>query len=369
MKLSRLVKSVSLLIALSFGLISCDSAEKPTLEKRIRPVRVSDARLSDGEILRKFAGSSQAALSSVLSFRTGGAIIEFPAKVGMRVDSGTLIAGLNDTDLKIKVQTDEAAFRKASLLAENYKSQFLRVQNLYKRQLLSLVEFENAQTNYEQALAQKDQAKGALDFSKQQLAYSRLESPADGCVVSDVHSALNENISAGQPIVTMNCGNIIEVEVTIPESVISSVQALDSVTVQFASLGERKFSGTVSEISNSATNAGYPVTVQLDNQERLLRPGMAAEVGFQFSFSKISNNVWVPLVAIGKDDSGTFVYVYESSADGDSGLVHKREVKTGVFTVNEVEIISGLKPGEKVITAGLSQIYEGLEVRLLDKEQ
>ncbi len=351
----------------SVMLASCINKEEPMLEKRIRPVRTMLVAETPQDMIRSFAGGSQAAISSNLSFRTAGQITELPVKVGQEVVAGQLIARLNDSDLKIKLERDEAAYRQAKVQADNTRSQYSRMQNLFDRKLVSRVEFDNAQANYQAAQAQMDQAEGSVELSQKQLSYTRLNSPGAGCSVSEVHAEVNENVSIGQAVATINCGSSIEVVVGVPESLIGAISIGSEVDVKFPSLKERTFVALTTEIGTaSSSNSAYPVTVRMSNDEHVLRPGMAAEVHFRINLSAHTENLWVPLVAVGAEGAERFVYLYETEGAA-QGVVRRRVIKTGNFTLEEVEVLEGLDKGDRVITAGLSQIYDGLTVKLLDE--
>jgi len=339
--------------------------EEPILEKRIRPVRTVTVTETPQDIYRRFAGGSQAAISSKLSFRTTGQIIQLPVKVGQKVERGQLIAKLNDSDLKIKLERDEASYRQANVQTINSKNQFIRMQNIYDRQLISRAEFDNSQTEYQAAQAQLDQVASSVALSRQELGYTRLSSPGDGCEVSEIHAEVNENVTLGQEVVTLNCGTTIEVVVAVPESLITSIVIGNEATVNFPSLKKRSFEATITEIGSASTSkSAYPVTVRMSNNEQILRPGMAAEVSFRVSIAGASKNLWAPLIAIGKEGLQRFVFIYEP-IDETQGLVKKRFIQTGDFTLEEVEVLEGLQKGDQLITAGLSQIYDGLTVKRL----
>ena len=361
----KLQTSLVGLIFVSTLLAGCIDKEEPVLEARVRPVRTLTVKPAPQNIDRRFAGGSQAAISSRLSFRTGGEITSLPVKEGQPVKQGQLIAQLNDADLRISMARDEAALRNAKAQAANSKGQFARMKNLLDRKLISRAEFDNAKADDGAAQARADEVAGSLALSRKKLSYTRLTSPADGCSVSEVHVEVNENIDVGQPVVTLNCGTSVEVLVVVPENIIPEISVGMLVSVAFPSLKNRIFPAVISEVSNSkSNNSAYPVTVRMSNQDRVLRPGMAAEVTFRVRLSQATDNFWVPLMAVGKEDGATFVYVYEAE-DEHRGVVRRREIDIGLFTLDQIEVTSGLADGEQIITAGMSQIHDGLAVRLL----
>jgi membrane fusion protein, multidrug efflux system len=365
--MTRILINTALTVTIVAGAIlsGCEKSQPPVLEPRVRPVRTVSVAETPKELVRRFAGGSQAAVSTTISFRINGIITEMPVKVGQGLQQGQLIARLNDQDLKLSLAKDEASLQQELIQSENASSQFKQFQNLYTRQLVSRKEFESAETSFNTAQAQVEQSRRTFEISQQQLSYSQLHSPAGGCMVSEVHSSVSENVSTGQSIATLNCGTSIEVVVAVPENSIAGITIGDSATVEFPSMKNREFAAKVTEVGTPGENgSAYPVTLRLNNEGALLRPGMAAEVSFRFLHNRKAENLWIPLLAAGKEGDEIFVYVFEPS-DQNQGVVRRRVVKTGVFTLEEVEVLEGLQVGEQIITAGLSQIHDGLTVKLL----
>ncbi len=70
-------------------------------------------------------------------------------------------------------------------------------------------------------------------------------------------------------------------------------------------------------------------------------------------------------MAVGEDRQGRFVFVLEASGEG-RGLVRRRQVTLGEIRGTGVEVLSGLRAGERIVTAGLRRLTDGQEVRLAD---
>ena len=105
------------------------------------------------------------------------------------------------------------------------------------------------------------------------------------------------------------------------------------------------------------------VTVRLIAPDPDMRPGMAADVSFRFRAVSSRNFIVVPAIAVGEDRGGRFVFVVEPTGEG-LGIVHRRDVTVGELTSDGLEVVSGLSDGDRVITAGVSKIQDGLTVRM-----
>ena len=124
---------------------------------------------------------------------------------------------------------------------------------------------------------------------------------------------------------------------------------------------------TVIEVGVSAAlgRTTFPVTAELHEDHPAIRPGMAAEVEFRFA-GEGESRLLVPTVAVGEDRDGRFVFVFEAKGGG-VGVARRRPVEIATVSSEGVEIRTGLREGERIITAGVRLIQDGLQVRLLDE--
>jgi multidrug efflux pump subunit AcrA (membrane-fusion protein) len=117
-------------------------------------------------------------------------------------------------------------------------------------------------------------------------------------------------------------------------------------------------------VASTGLATTFPVKARLERDEPDVLPGMAAEVHFRFDAQGDRERIDVPSFAVGEDRAGRYVYVVEEVADG-VGRAVRREVTVGSLTADGgLEILHGLVDGERVITAGVSRIQDGREVRL-----
>jgi multidrug efflux pump subunit AcrA (membrane-fusion protein) len=89
---------------------------------------------------------------------------------------------------------------------------------------------------------------------------------------------------------------------------------------------------------------------------------MAAEVIFRFESTR-EERIIVPSNAVGEDRQGRFVFVVEPAEEG-FGIAHRRPVVIGDLTEQGIEILEGLNDGERVVTAGVTKLNDGQQVRL-----
>jgi len=193
-----------------------------------------------------------------------------------------------------------------------------------------------------------------------------LYASADGEVAS-VNVELNENVSAGQVVGTLNSGTQMDISLGVPESIINDIQVDMSVDVSFVSLGGQTFAGVVKELSPSidANTSTYPVVVNVLQPSAGIRSGMAADVRFTFATDETANvepKLLVPAKAVGEDANGQFVFLLEQ--DGDNHVARKQAITIGDLTADGFEVTSGLSNGQLIATAGLQTLLDGQIVKL-----
>ena len=344
------------LLASLLVLVGCGGDQQQVVET-IKPVKFQKVSRSGGSFGRTFSGTAKAGVETQLSFRVSGIVNSVPVKVGQKVAKGTLIANLDPSDYLLSYEESDASVKNADAQEKQTKSAYERVAILYENQNTSLAEYEAAKAQFESAKANEKAMKQRRKQAKAQLSYTRLYAPVDG-IVNAVFIEENENVGIGNTVVALSSGDNLEVLVGIPESFIVEVSQGQSVQVQFSSLGDQSFSGTVSEVSFalSAETAIYPVTIQLEDQSGLVRPGMAADVTFNFESQQNNVTLMVGPSAVGEDQNGHFVFVLEPQQE-ELYQVKKTNVEIGNLTTDGFEIKSGIDEDDLVATAGLQSLF------------
>ena len=353
--------SICLLILVTF--LSC-SEEKKTAEKFIRPVKYETVSYLGGEKIRTFSGTAQTDKIINLSFRNSGIITQYDIKLGRKVKKGELLAKLDNVQSRLSYEQALTDLNSAASQMNTAKLSLNRVRSLYEKGSSSLSDFESAKNAYKTAQESHESAKRGVAIQQEQVRYGYLYAPEDG-VIAAVMSEIDENVSAGQAVATLNAGSDMEITLGIPESVINGVTTGMTVDVGFTSLSDKKFKAKVTEVapavdSNTST---YPVRVTVTNPTDEIKSGMAANVTFDFGDHKSDNTILVvPAQAVGEDSNGRFVFLVEE--EGGKIIVKKQQVTIGNLTGEGFEIQSGLKEGQKIATAGLQTLLDGQEVRL-----
>lgn len=339
--------------------------EPPPPEPVIRPVRTLQVFATGAGQERTFPGTAQAALESRLSFKVTGTVKRVAVAVGDRVRSGQVLAAIDDRDLSLQVQEAEARLASAAAQARNAQANHARVRALYENRNASLNDLDAARAAAESAQQNVNSVAKRLELARATLGYAELRAPVDGAI-AEVLVEASENVTPGQPVLTLTAGSQLEVQVAVPGMLIAQVREGDAATVRFDALAGRVLTARVTEVGVGATGMAtiFPVLLLLDHPDLDCRPGMAAEVTLRFGDDSGRERLFVPAVAVAEDRQGRYVWIVEAGAEG-FGSVHRQAVTVGELSGAGLEVLEGLQDGDLVVTAGVSRIVAGQKVRLL----
>jgi len=353
------------LVALLFTACDDEQSIKETT-KTLRPVKYITAGTSTSGRSYTYFGTSQAQREAKLSFRVSGIIQGIAVKVGDQLKRGDIIAELEKVSFELEVDKQRAALAQMEADRRKAESNYKRTKELYENNNVSIEELETSRTTVESARAQVDSAKKTLKQKKLDLEYTELKS-SEACSVAEVFKDINENVMAGDNIVNVSCGKVNEVKISVPENFINRIQKGMPAKVKFDSIADVEFDAKVSEVSVSSSSATtFPVILTLNNVHDInMRSGMASEVTFTFhkNGEKNSSILYLPPIAVGKDADGRYVFVVKTAKSAGEGLIKRQSVRIGELTSSGIEILEGVKSGDKVVTAGMSVIRDGLIVK------
>jgi multidrug efflux pump subunit AcrA (membrane-fusion protein) len=208
------------------------------------------------------------------------------------------------------------------------------------------------------ATGQLTSAKGKLLNSEAQLSYSEVRSPISG-FITDRPLYPGEMASTAAPLLTVMDISQVIAKTHIPQSDALQLHKGDAATISLAGL-ERPINGKVSLISpaldpNSTT---VEVWVQAPNPDQLLRPGTTAQIAI--TAQTVKDALVVPSAALlNAKGNAAQVMVVDSQNQASS-----RDVKTGIQTGQQVQIVSGLRPGEVVVSEGAYGLPDKTKVKI-----
>jgi multidrug efflux pump subunit AcrA (membrane-fusion protein) len=213
------------------------------------------------------------------------------------------------------------------------------------------------------ASGQLTSAKGKLQGSEAQLSYSEIRSPING-VITDRPLYPGEMASTTAPFMTVMDISQIIAKAHIPQTDALVLHKGDKATLELSGLDD-KIPGTVTLVSPALDPGSTTVEiwVQAANPSQQLRPGMTAQVSI--TAQTVHDAVVVPASSLlNASGSDAQVMVVNAQSQAES-----RNVKTGIQTGDQAQIVSGLKPGEQVISQGAYGLPDKTKVTIQKAEK
>jgi RND family efflux transporter MFP subunit len=311
----------------------------------------------------RYSGTVKARSEAAAGFRVSGKIIERLVDVGDHVSPGDVLARLDVTDYQLQLRSAEASLAAAERQLETAEFALKRADALYRQQVTTKAQLEQAQLSYNQALATRDSQRSSLEQARNQVAYGELTADKPG-IVTAISADAGQVVAAGSPVVTVAADGEKEALIAVPEHEIFAFAPGKAVDVSFWSKDGLTLSGTVREVAGSAdaTSRTFAVRIELpDNPDILL--GMTARVTALAPSSK--NLFELPLSAL-TEDAAKQPTVW--TVDRTEATVHARPVTIDTFSDTGVQVSSGLKPGDLVVVAGTQFMAEDMKVKLADHD-
>lgn len=213
---------------------------------------------------------------------------------------------------------------------------------------------KKAKAAYESAVANANAAKVQLANAEQALSDTELKAPISG-VVAFNNLNIGEETPSGTPSFTIIQTDTMKINVSVSEKIINKINPGDEVDIKVTSVSNDYIKGVIHTVSPAATVSGtYPVEVFVENTDGLLKAGMFGEIHFTTESSE--KTISLPRNTVIEKNGEKYVFVEKD------GVVEKRIVTTGIDTGEQIEITSGIKVNEYVVTKGQTYLSDGEEV-------
>lgn len=283
-----------------------------------------------------------------------GRVMDIEVNVGTAVDKGSVLATINSSELS----TQQLAYLKARSQLELSKRNAERAKSLFEADVISAAELQRRQAEYQIAIAEENAASDQLKLlGVSAAAITRLGEKGAINSVTPVASTLRgivveRNLNQGQVVqpadvlfVVADLGRLWAVA-QVPEQQVSQVKAGQSVSIEIPALGNEKRVGKLIYVGQTVNPETRTVLVrtELDNADGQLKPAMLATMLIE---AKPVDRLVVPEKAVVRENDADHVFVV-----GDDGRYRLRPVKLGIEQDDYRVVLSGLKPGEKLVVDG-----------------
>lgn len=310
-------------------------------------VAAAEVRQEDWQPRLTAVGSLVAAQGIFVTNEVAGQVRAIHFESGQSVDKGDLLVQLDDS-------VDQADLRGLIAQRDLAKIKVNRFSKLLKDRSAS-------QSDYDEASAELDSATAAVAAKEALIDKKRITAPFAGQLGIRILD-LGEYLAPGSRIVPLDALAPIFADYSLPERHLPQIAVGKKVLVQVAAYPGREFDGTVTAINPGIDEKtrSFKIRAILPNPERLLRPGMFAEVSTLLPTRE--GLLTLPRTAISFAPYGDTVFLI-GEQDGQT-QVERRQVTTGQAREGRVEIVDGLAPGDRVVMVGQVKLRNGQPIKI-----
>ena len=341
--------SIRILVLVSMlGLGACGDGADTKAAADAAPVRVATVETASSAEALRAIGVVAAADEVRLAFKAGGMIRTINVEQGERVHRGELLATLADDEVA-------AAVAQAQALADKAARDLERGKALLADEVATREQVEDLETARSVAAA-------GLRSALFNARHARIEAPADG-VVQRRLAEPDELVAAGQPVLVVgNTGSGWIVRAALSDRDVVRVKTGMTAEVSLDAFPGLKFAASVTEIAAAADpqTGTYELKLTVDAQDQHFVQGLVAKVVIADQDAK--GVPVVPVTALLEAD-GRAAQVFVVAASGHAKRV---PVQTGRLLGERIEIVTGLSPGDRVVTEGAAWLDDDDAVRVLD---
>lgn len=302
-------------------------------------------------------------VNSVVSSMLMGKVTSIAVQEGDSVKAGQLLLTIDARDVSQKAAGASAAVKAAQMAAssaaQNMKMAertYNRYKNLYDEKVITKQEFDQwttqknvAALQYQQAQAGVQQARAGLGEVKVYQSYARVTAPVSG-IVTKRNIDLGSTAIQGQPLLTIEAPGNMELVANIDESYLGKVKVGEEVSLEIAAKTlKRKITKVVSSIDPMTRT--FKVKIDFSG----LTGGQFAKINIPVSKK---NAIVVPKSAIVEKGELTGVYAVDAN-----NIISYRLIRTGKTFGDNLEILSGLSDGDKIITVGVDKAIDGGKIK------
>jgi RND family efflux transporter MFP subunit len=334
-------------------------------------IEVANASMKPIKEIREFTGTINPAYQYIIAPKISGRVVKITKRIGDWVNNGEAVARIDDAEYQQAVLEAQANLKIANASLAESESQFElakqeleRVRSLQEKGISSSSELDTASTSFdaqksrlELARAQVQQREAALKSAEIRLDYTVLNVTEPG-FVGERYVDEGSLLSPNAPLLSIIGIDSVIVEATIIEKDYGRIKVGQNAEVKVDAFPENIFTGKVARIAPVLEEASRvaKVEVEVENKQRLLKPGMFAIVSVVLQ-EKASAQV-IPTAAIVKSNGKEVVFVVEKDPASENRIARRYEVETGISAGTETEIISPEIKGP-VVTLGQHLLQDG----------
>jgi RND family efflux transporter MFP subunit len=347
---------------------------------------VSQFYPSQSMSLLNASGYIVAQRKAAVASKVTGRLVALMVEEGSKIKKGDVIARMENIDVSAfrdqaaaNLNTARATLEQTRADRDNARKEYERYQQLVAKEYVSRSDFEVVETRYRRAVegvkaaeAVVQSGEAALKNAEAGLDYTLIRAPFDAVVltknadIGDIVTPIGAAASAKAAVVSIADMNSLQVEVDVSETSITTIRVGQPCDIQLDALPDTRFRGEVYAIVPTVDRSKATVLVKVRFLDRDLRmlPDMSAKVSFLPR--KLAPEEIKPRLAAGRSalidrNGNTFAYLL------DGNRVRETPVRVGATFGDMVEILSGLKAGDRVVVTPPKGLKDGSRIKVAER--
>lgn len=314
-------------------------------ERGPQPVPVEVAAAETRRIAASYSGTAnlEVPADAQVVAKTSGVLLRVLVEEGDQVRAGQVLAQIDPERPRLEAARQQAAMRRL-------QANFERSKELFERKLVSADAHDQLRYEYEAA-------KAAYGLARLELSYTAITAPISG-VIAERMAKPGNLIPLNAPLYRIVDTSRLEAVLNVPEREMATMQAGLPIRMMVDALPGQVFEGVVDRISPvvDAQTGTFRVVGVFRGQDRL-KPGMFGRLSIVYD--ERASALTVPRIALAEGSGESAVFVVEE------GKAVRRVLQLGYVNGDYAEVLSGIEPGEKVITRGRVAVRDGAPVEVL----
>jgi membrane fusion protein, multidrug efflux system len=352
------IAGLVLVLGIAVGLAGC-KGEAAVSHESVRPVKVALIAAGSPKRTLTYSGVVRPRVESALGFRVPGKIVARSVNVGDRIEVEQTIARLDETDLKLAENAARATVASARSRRDVASDNLERAKVLLPKAIMSQAAYDTRRNELDAAAAALDAAQAQLRQAVNAVGYATLMADKAG-IVTAVMGEPGQVVNAGQAVATLAVSGETEVAIAVPEQDAGRIAVDQQAKVALWAGSGVDLDGRIREIAGQADPASrtYAVRIAIDTPPPAMRLGMTALVALTIEGEAAP--MIVPLTALTEEGGTPIAFVVDTA----SKAVRKTAVSVAGIAEDGARIVSGLQPGDLIVTAGVQFLQDGMRVRL-----
>ena len=347
---------VILVLVSALSLTAC--GKKKISAEAALPVTISKVKILSAKIYLKEPGYFLPYTTANIASRSAGQIVKIIARDGNFVKAGQALAIIDRKKAYFTMKSQESAVKQAKAALFLAKSTLKRDTMLYKKQLLTALNYDTAVSDYKKALAFYNAGVSLLSLDRKDYRDTLIVSLISG-IVDKRYINIGDYVPVNKLSYQVVALRPLELEFHVPQGKVPLIKNFKTCFAVVKGYPKKIFSGHVYFISPSSNPQTRMVRVKalFQNNRNLIKPQYFADVKLPVGF--VRDGLFVPQAAVRTGLKGDYLFVYKNN-----GIVKQKRVVAGVTKGEYLQIIKGVSKGELVVVKGSNLVHDNEKVTI-----